>query len=54
MQLAVEILVVYAARVEGAAVTAPVGVGLDRVRKGIDFIPSRPDRGMALYGVPST
>lgn len=49
MQLAEEILAVYAARVEweGAAVTATVGAGLDRVRKGTDFIPSNPERGMA-------
>lgn len=36
---------------EGAAVTATVGAGLDRVRKGTDFTPSRPERGMAPYGV---
>lgn len=55
MQLAEEILAVYAARVvwDGAAVTATVGAGLDRVRKGTDFIPSRPERGMAPYGVPN-
>lgn len=39
---------------EGAAVTATAGAGLDRVRKGKDFIPNRPERGMAPYGVLST
>lgn len=55
MQFAEEILVVYAAKLvwEGAAVAATVGVGLDRVRKGTDFIPSSPESGMAPYGVPS-
>lgn len=39
---------------EGAAVTATAGVGLDRVKKGTDFTPSSPERGMAPYGAPST
>lgn len=36
---------------DGAAVTATLGAGLDRVRKGTDFTPSRLERGMAPYGV---
>lgn len=36
---------------DGAAVTATPAP--DRVRKGTDFTPSRPERGMAPYGLPS-
>lgn len=56
MQFAEEILAVYAAKLvwEGAAEAATVGAGLDRVRKGTDFIPSSPESGMAPYCAPNT
>lgn len=34
--------------------TATAGEGPEIVRKGTDFMPSRPERGMAPYWAPST